>query len=60
MITKAKLEIDKSGLKQSYIANILDLDETLFSRYLNGHREIPQAILKRLAKILGVKPADLT
>ena len=39
--------------KQAYVANWLQCDQSLYSKYERGQREIPVALLSRLADLYG-------
>lgn len=54
MITKAKIAIDESGLKQIFIAKKLKMDNTELSRYVSGNRKMPYKIAKELSVFLKV------
>lgn len=54
MITKAKIAIDASGLKQIHIAKQIGVEHTLLSMYLMGHRPMPMDVAKKLAIYLKV------
>ena len=54
MITKAKIAIDASGLKQRYIAEKLGIDAGLLSRYVTGEKPMPDTLAKRIANVLQV------
>lgn len=54
MITRAKLAIDASGLKQVFIAKKLGLDYGLLSRYVSGERKMPENVAKMLSVFLKV------
>ena len=54
MITKLKIAISASGLKQSHIAQKIGIDYSLLSRYVTGERECPDDIIKKISKVLKV------
>ena len=54
MITRLKIEIIDSGLKQKHIAKKIGIDHTLLSKYVTGERELPPNIAKKIAKLLQV------
>jgi hypothetical protein len=54
MITRAKIAIDQSGLKQIFIAKKLGLDNTLLSMYVTGSRKMPENVAKGLSRLLKV------
>lgn len=47
-----KEKIKEKGLKQTWIAEKLDLSDALFSFYLSGDRTMPEQIRRRLVEIL--------
>jgi plasmid maintenance system antidote protein VapI len=47
------------GLKQWWIAERLDMDETLLSRMFTGRRHFPDEKVGPLAKLLGVRKQDV-
>jgi ribosome-binding protein aMBF1 (putative translation factor) len=55
MITRLKVAIDKSGLKQNWIADRLDIDETMLSHYVRGERVPPKSILRALSILLHTR-----
>lgn len=55
MITKAKKEIIKSGIKQVHIAELIGVNTTLLSAYVNGRREMPKNVARAIANVLRVK-----
>lgn len=59
MITKLKIQIDKSGLKQKWIAQRLNMDPSLMCKYVTGDRVMPDSDLSRIAEILNVKIEDI-
>jgi len=54
MITKLKIAIDASGLKQKHIAKKAGIEATVLSRYVTGDREMDAAALKAIANVLKV------
>ena len=54
MITKLKVAIDASGLKQKHIAKKAGIEPTLLSRYVTGDRELSDEAVRRIAKVLKV------
>jgi predicted transcriptional regulator len=59
VITKAKIEIDKSGYKQVYIAQKINIDPTLLSMYLMGHRPLPIEVAKEISKLIKIPVSNL-
>ena len=59
MITKLKIAIDASGLKQKHIARKVGIDETLLSRFVQGDREAPDDVIKKIANVLKVPQCQL-
>ncbi|HSU33599.1 MAG TPA: helix-turn-helix transcriptional regulator, partial [Bryobacteraceae bacterium] len=55
MYPNLKLQMWRSGIRQNRLARILDLDETILSRIINGFRK-PAPELK--AKIAGLLNSD--
>lgn len=45
---------EDKDLKQSDIAKVLNCTQACYSNYENGKREIPPAVLEKLADIYGV------
>jgi transcriptional regulator with XRE-family HTH domain len=58
-MTKLKTAIVASGYKQAWIAAKIGIDQTLLSRYVNGYRDPPPAVLKDIAKLLGVSQQSI-
>jgi transcriptional regulator with XRE-family HTH domain len=54
VITRAKIAIDKSGLKQRHIAKQIGMDDSLMSHYVSGNRKLPIDVAKKIAKVLKV------
>ena len=53
-ITKLKIAIDASGLKQIFIAKKIGIDATLLSRYVRGDRELDDDTARKISKVLKV------
>ena len=49
---RIKDEITARGLKQSWIAERLEISASLLSLYLHSKRPIPESIKERLAELL--------
>jgi transcriptional regulator with XRE-family HTH domain len=60
MITKLKIVVDKSGLKQRHLANLVGVDESILSRMIRGVIPMPKDVRKGLAKALRVPVADIS
>ena len=52
MYPNLKLQLWKSGIRQNRLAQMLDVDETLLSRILNGFREPNPKLKAQIAKLL--------
>ena len=52
MYPNLKLQIWKSGIHQNRLARMLDIDETLLSRIINGFRNPSSQLRARIAVIL--------
>jgi transcriptional regulator with XRE-family HTH domain len=59
MITKLKLAIDRSGLKQAHIAGKLGVHYSLLSKYTTGARPVPEKLEQRIADLLGINVRGL-
>lgn len=59
MITKLKMAISASGLKQIHIAKKIKVDHTLLSKWVTGEREIPYEMVKKIANVLKVRQGDI-
>lgn len=53
MYPNLKLEMWRSGIRQNRLARMLDLDETVLSRIVNGFREPCPEIKAKLAAALN-------
>lgn len=51
--------IKRKGFRQYEIAKLLGINESLFSKYVIGAREINEERKEKLAKILNVKKEDV-
>lgn len=51
--------LGEKGLKQGYIANQIGVEETIFSKMLNGMAVIKAVHVARIAEALGVSPDAL-
>jgi transcriptional regulator with XRE-family HTH domain len=52
MYPNLKLQLWKTGLRQNRLAQILNLDETLLSRIVNGFRQPSDELKVRIAEVL--------
>jgi len=57
--TMLKKKIREKGLKQSYIANLVNLSETTFSKIVSGKIKPNYKIAQKIAGILNCKPDDI-
>jgi transcriptional regulator with XRE-family HTH domain len=56
---KAALKRTWPPMSQAKLARRLDINTSVLSLYLNGHREPPDGFYIAAAAILGCEPADL-
>jgi transcriptional regulator with XRE-family HTH domain len=59
MITKLKLAISDSGLKQTFIARKIGIDPAVLSKYVTGTRETPVEVIKKISRVLKVPQWNL-
>lgn len=59
MYPNLKLELWRSGMRQNRLAQILEIDETILSRIVNGFREPSQQMRTRIAELLKKEEAWL-
>jgi transcriptional regulator with XRE-family HTH domain len=52
MYPNLKLQIWKTGLRQNRLAQLLDLDETMLSKIVNGFREPTDSLKTKIATLL--------
>ena len=52
MYPNLKLQLWKTGLRQNRLAKILDVDETILSKIVNGFREPSPQLRQRIAALL--------
>jgi transcriptional regulator with XRE-family HTH domain len=52
MYPNLKLQLWKTGLRQNRLARILNMDETLLSRIMNGFRQPTDELKGRIAEVL--------
>jgi transcriptional regulator with XRE-family HTH domain len=48
-----KLQLWRSGIRQNWLAQRLGIDETVFSRMVNGFREPTQEVRAKIAELLS-------
>lgn len=52
MYPNLKLQLWKSGIRQNKLAKLLEIDETVLSKILNGYREPSIEVRQRIATFL--------
>lgn len=52
MLPNLKLQLWNLGLRQNKLAQLLDLDETVVSKIINGFREPTGEVRRRIAELL--------
>lgn len=52
MYPNLKLQIWKSGIRQNQLARMLQMDETMLSRIVNGYRNPKAELRESIAKLL--------
>lgn len=52
MYPNLRIQLWKAGLRQNRLAKMLEMDETLLSRIVNGYREPSVEFRKRISTIL--------
>jgi transcriptional regulator with XRE-family HTH domain len=52
MYSNLKLQIWKSGIRQNRLAKMLQMDETMLSRIVNGYREPSHELREKIAALL--------
>lgn len=52
MYPNLKLQLWKTGIRQNRLARMLEMDETLLSKIVNGFREPSPELRKRIATLL--------
>lgn len=52
MYPNLKLQLWRSGIRQNRLAQMLDMDETVLSRIVNGFREPKPELRDRIARVL--------
>jgi len=58
-MTRMKLAIEKSGLKQLHIAQKIGIDSTMLSHYVRGERPAPPEVLRAIAKLLKIRQVEI-
>jgi len=53
-----KALIDR-GMTQVSLARKLNVDDTLLSKYMNGHKAMPEPVKGKVARILKIKKTEL-
>ena len=59
MFPNLKLQIWRTGLRQNRVAQMVDIDETMLSKILNGFREPSMELKGKLASLLECDAAWL-
>ncbi len=52
MYPNLKMHLWKSGIRQNRLAQMLEIDETLLSRIMNGYREPSPEMRKKISEVL--------
>lgn len=52
MVRNLKLELWRQGIRQNSLARMLEIDETMLSKIVNGFREPSQELRVRIASLL--------
>jgi transcriptional regulator with XRE-family HTH domain len=52
MYPNLRIQLWKAGMRQNQLAKILEMDETLLSRIVNGYRQPSADLRKKLSAIL--------
>ena len=52
MFPNLKIQLWSLGIRQNRLAQMLDVDETLLSRIINGFREPNEQMRRRIAEVL--------
>lgn len=52
MYPNLKLQLWRTGLRQNQLAKILNIDETVLSKIVNGYREPSPPVKRRIAEVL--------
>jgi transcriptional regulator with XRE-family HTH domain len=53
MYPNLKLQLWRKGFRQNQLARLLNIDETIVSRIVNGFRPATPEIRERIARLLG-------
>lgn len=56
---RIKQELDRQGIKHSWLAEQLAIDRSTLSRYVNGQSNIPRTKHRKIAELLRVDVKDL-
>jgi len=59
MYPNLRIQLWKSGIRQNRLAKMLEMDETLLSRILNGFRQPSPEVRKRISALLNSDEAWL-
>jgi transcriptional regulator with XRE-family HTH domain len=59
MYSNLKLQIWKTGMRQNRLAKMLQMDETILSRIVNGYREPSAELREKIAALLHCDQAWL-
>ena len=59
MYPNLRVELWKAGIRQNKLARMLDMDETLVSRIVNGYRQPSPEFRKKLSALLNSDEAWL-
>jgi len=59
MYPNLRIQLWKSGIRQNRLAKMLEMDETLLSRILNGFRQPSPEVRKRISTLLNSDEAWL-
>lgn len=59
MYPNLKLHLWRTGLRQNQLAKLLQMDDTLLSKIVNGYREPSATVRRRIAEVLGKDEAWL-
>jgi transcriptional regulator with XRE-family HTH domain len=59
MYPNLKLQIWRSGIRQNHLARLLEVDESILSRMINGFRKPTPELKARIATVLHAEEAWL-
>lgn len=54
MYPNLKLQLWKSGMRQNQLARLLEMDETVLSKIVNGFRHPSMQVRRRIAEVLEI------